>query len=63
MYPYLRSLRLKKQAISLRTIGLHTPTEQSPQTNGFFLPSPPKLTNGVNALLPPTMYSNGYTRL
>ncbi|KAK5063148.1 hypothetical protein LTR84_005224 [Exophiala bonariae] len=62
-HPHLNSLSLKKQAISLRTIGSYTPTAHSPQTNGFPSSSPPKLTNGVNPLVPPTLYSNGYTRL
>ncbi|KAK4935086.1 hypothetical protein LTR10_023786 [Elasticomyces elasticus] len=61
-HPHLASLQpLKKQPISLRLIGVQSPTEPTPQPNGLFQPLH-KLTNGVSPHHSPVGYSNGYPR-
>lgn len=60
-HPHLASLRLQKQPISLRIFGVQPLPETAPQTNGFSVQPPPRLTNGIGPSSHP-LYSNGYTR-
>ncbi|RVX70568.1 hypothetical protein B0A52_05219 [Exophiala mesophila] len=60
-HPHLASLRLQTQPISLRIFGVQPRPDITPQTNGFSVQPPPRLTNGIATPSHP-LYSNGYAR-